>query len=190
MGPEKNSPAHCRLFIAIPVPDKYRSILASQESANNGMPDFRWVTPENLHVTVFFIGNTPIAHIPEIENIIKECVDATSPFELKYSGVELQGRESKPRMVWVRFEKNAGFTNLSANLSKYLEPLGITPSRYQEPIPHITLARIRNGVVPLVTPVTGEDILFTGCELWRSTQTSNGVRYESIFRYYPGANNG
>ena len=85
MEHEKNILANCRLFIAIPVPEKYRTILASQEAANNGQSDFRWVTPENLHVTVFFIGNTQTALIPEIENIIKECVDATSPFELKYS---------------------------------------------------------------------------------------------------------
>src|SRR5690606_23984134 len=42
-----------RLFIAIPVPRALRERLAFMQ---DGIPGARWVKPENMHITLTFIG--------------------------------------------------------------------------------------------------------------------------------------
>ena len=42
-----------RLFIALPVPDEAADAL---QALQNGVPDARWVPPENFHVTLAFCG--------------------------------------------------------------------------------------------------------------------------------------
>ena len=183
MKPETNDVKICRLFVAIPVPDAYRGILSVQQYHNREKENVRWILPENLHVTVFFIGNISESMIPDIQPVVQECTKDAGPFTLQFKDIILQGSRQHPAMIWARFEKDPVFSALSLSMSKKLEPLGVAASRFPEPVPHITLARIRSGAVPEIIEAGGENIPFTCCELWRSNQTGNGVRYESLYRY-------
>ncbi len=173
-----------RLFIALPVPVTFHGVLTSLQYSNREIDGIRWVKKENLHVTVFFIGNINSSLIPEVTEIMKECVLESGAFELKFDGIALQGPMQKPKMVWVRFFKNDEFTSLVGSMGNRLSSIGVAASRFPEPVPHITLARIRTGTIPELLNVSGEDIRFRGCELWKSNQTAQGVMYESIDRFY------
>ena len=111
---------------------------------------------------------------------MKSCLENVSPFTIKFKCVTLKGQGKHPGMIWAVFEKNDGFTALAGALDQKLRPLGATPARFPEPVPHITLAWIRNIEIPATPELQGENIPFRGYELWSSHSTPEGVRYESI----------
>ena len=175
-----NIAENCRLFIAMPVPAAYYRLLGALQQYYRDYTGIRWVPENNLHVTVFFIGNIASSNIPEIAIVMRDCLTNVSPFTLKFKSVILKGSGKHPGMVWAMFDKNDNFTALANALDHKLRPLGATPARFPEPVPHITLARIRNMEIPGIPDVMGENIPFRGFELWSSHSTPEGVRYESI----------
>src|SRR3989338_2215022 len=84
-----------RLFIAIKLPTPVKAGLSALEHPS---PNLKWMNPEQLHITLYFLGNTNTAHIDKIKDIIRQNVAGLKSIRLKLSGIGLE----KERMVWVR----------------------------------------------------------------------------------------
>ena len=67
-----------RLFIALSLPDEVRERLSS---LGGGVPGARWVAPENLHLTLRFLGEVDNGLARDIDDALHQ-VDAP-PFELR-----------------------------------------------------------------------------------------------------------
>ncbi|MDE1977495.1 MAG: RNA 2',3'-cyclic phosphodiesterase, partial [Elusimicrobia bacterium] len=67
-----------RLFIAIPIPKSVRAALAEfQNHLAARLPGWRWSKPENLHLTLAFLGETRPEKIPIIEDVMRgPCAEA------------------------------------------------------------------------------------------------------------------
>ena len=72
-----------RLFVALPVPEEIADELLALQS---GVPDARWIAPENFHVTLCFAGEVQGAMMRDFE---EELSDIASPrFAVALAGVE------------------------------------------------------------------------------------------------------
>ena len=71
-----------RLFIAVDIPAAARETL---EALSFGIPGARWVKPEQLHLTVRFVGDVNGSLFHDIREILAE-VDC-APFSLRLKGV-------------------------------------------------------------------------------------------------------
>ena len=80
-----------RLFVALPVPEEIADDLLALQS---GVPDARWISPENFHVTLCFAGEVQGAAMRDLE---EELSDIAGPrFAVALAGVE-QFRSGKQR---------------------------------------------------------------------------------------------
>jgi RNA 2',3'-cyclic 3'-phosphodiesterase len=135
-----------RLFVAVEVPDDLRGRLAGCQARLRELPlPLRWTRPEGIHVTFFFLGETPEARVPEIARAIERVAASAAPFTLEAHGVHTFPGHGRPRVLvfGLRGDLDAA-ARIKRDLDDALQPLGFTPD--DRPFrPHLTLARARDG---------------------------------------------
>jgi len=134
-----------RTFVAVDIDELTRKNLAAVRSKlDDARCKINWVAPENLHVTLKFLGDIPDNTLPKVCDAIGKTVAQSPPVEFNVRGVTTIPTLQKLRMLWANVDEPAGqldaiFTKIEAAL----EPLGFPPEN--RPFsPHITLARIKH----------------------------------------------
>ena len=128
-----------RLFVALPVPEEIADALAELQS---GVPDARWQTMENLHVTLCFCDEVPGAVMRDLE---EELGDIAGPrFSLKLAGVEQFSTGKQPRALVALVEKSDQLDWLQQKVATVARNCGIEIER-RKFRPHVTLARFPTG---------------------------------------------
>lgn len=151
-----------RIFIAINLPEEVKRQLLKYQNYWPELPA-KWTRPENLHITLEFLGDLTDQEIGEVCFLVKEISENFKSFSIKLEKV-LYGPENKfpPRMVWVRGAKSKELADLKNNLQQNL--LSKIRFKPDEKIfsPHITLARISEWqfkqMNPEEVPEIGEDV--------------------------------
>ena len=129
-----------RLFVALEIPSDVRENLAALlKSLRVVSPQTRWVRPENLHVTLKFIGEVPETRLAAIRSAIAG-VRSDQPVTLDFRGLGFFPNDEHPRVFWVGIAASQNLKSVAADIDKAMEKLGIP--REQRPFsPHLTLAR-------------------------------------------------
>ncbi len=129
-----------RLFVALEIPSSVRENLADLlTSLRVVSPQTRWVRPENLHVTLKFIGEVPQENLAGIQSALAG-VRSDQPVTLDFRGVGFFPDEKHPRVFWAGIEASPNLKILAAGIEQATEKLGT--SRERRPFsPHLTLAR-------------------------------------------------
>ena len=128
-----------RLFVAIDFPDAVRLRL---ESLCNGVPGARWVTPEQIHLTLRFIGEVDNGVFADVAETLAR-ID-TAPFTLRLEGVGHFPPRGQPRVLWAGVGDGAPLARLHDMLEARLRRLGLEPDR-RNFAPHVTLARLKQA---------------------------------------------
>jgi RNA 2',3'-cyclic 3'-phosphodiesterase len=134
-----------RLFVALEIPGAVRDNLAAlinvlrAADATSSKNKARWVRPDNLHVTLKFIGNVDAGMIDPIRDALAE-VCSGSAVELRFRGLGFFPNEKRPRVLWAGIEASPNLAPLAASIDARLEKLRI-PRETREFSPHLTLAR-------------------------------------------------
>jgi 2'-5' RNA ligase len=153
-----------RIFIAINLPEEIKKELERFQFKFSELPA-RWVRPENLHITLAFLGYLTDEELAEVLRITKEVALRHKPFLINLNKI-LYGPPKKmpPRMVWAEGEKSKELANLQIDLEKSLTSSGKIKFEPEERsfTPHITLCRIRQWefrqIEPDERPQIDEDI--------------------------------
>jgi len=138
-----------RCFIAIDIPEEIRAELGSLEKELAGQVDVRqgdvkWVRPEEMHLTLKFLGEVPDNEIVAVCNIVKEVAGRHRAFDLPLRrGGSFGGRSA--RVLWL----GAGLDcpellELQHDLEDELAEAG-WPKEGRQFSGHLTLCRIRNS---------------------------------------------
>lgn len=130
-----------RLFLAIDIPESAKIQLWRKTEPWRRAP-ILWGKYENFHMTVVFLGHRDDEDLPDLFERVRGCVEATEAFEVMLDRVSLMPSIENPRMVWASGESSGQLKNLQEVVEK---ELGIFSRDRKEPIPHITLGRIRQG---------------------------------------------
>jgi 2'-5' RNA ligase len=172
-----------RLFLAVPCPLEVNTYLEKLREANQTISGIKWMWPHNLHLTIYFMGNTKNEDFDKIITTVLPILNSQEKFTLEFDKICF-APTSKPKMIWAKFHKNNSFTQLVNSVHEALKSI-IPPDKfyYAEPIPHITLARfhpikeienINIGPQPELSKIH-----VTSCQLWESLSSPNGVKYEN-----------
>ena len=140
------------LFIAVPLPDTatdevtalVRSVRREPDrpdDAGRDPNDVRWVRMGALHLTVRFLGPTPLDRIPLIVGILERVAEATETFAVRLSGTGAFPSSDRPRTLWLGVAGGlVELASLAGAISEQLTaagwPLDDRPFRA-----HLTLAR-------------------------------------------------
>jgi 2'-5' RNA ligase len=130
-----------RIFCAIELPDTLRDRLI----ALGGMPGARWVSEENLHITLRFIGEVLESSFDDIAAALSGV--NVPAFDLTVAGVGHFEQARRPTMLWARVEKSEALVHLHDRIESALRRAGIKGDDRQF-MPHITLARLDRDVSP------------------------------------------
>ncbi|HHB75783.1 MAG TPA: RNA 2',3'-cyclic phosphodiesterase [Desulfobulbus sp.] len=127
-----------RLFVAIDLPEKIKEQVAGLCC---GLPGARWVNPEQLHLTLRFIGEVDGGMFRDIRETLDEV--RSDPFTLQLDGVGFFPPRGKPRVAWVGLRQSVELSQLRNRIESRLAALGLEPET-RKFSPHITLARLKN----------------------------------------------
>ncbi len=166
-----------RVFIAINLPEDIRDKLTDYQKkiselftlhlppGRDGAGPIKWTKPNNLHITLDFLGYLADEELVEICKIAKEVASKNSSFfvnlnKICYGPPPLAGQASNkkpPRMIWAVGEKSEEFASLRGDLDRSL-----SVSEKREFSPHITLGRIKQWewkrIEPEEKPAVEEEI--------------------------------
>lgn len=142
-----------RIFIAINLPSEIKKELNKFQRKWIELPA-RWVKPENLHLTLIFLGYIKDKDLLKILTAVKEVALSYNPFFINFNKI-CYGPPNKPlpRLVWVESERNKDLNVLKNKLEKSLEEINIPFQKEErEFIAHITLARIKTWEFRQIEP--------------------------------------
>jgi len=133
-----------RLFVAIEVTEKIRALLERiQATLKNEIEEAKWVKPENIHLTLKFLGHVSSVKVEDVKKAIVAALEGTAPFTIRTSVAGVFPSARKPRVLWLGIgegEKNC--VDTARALEERLEPLGIERET-RKFHPHLTLGRIK-----------------------------------------------
>ena len=142
--------AEIRSFIAIELPGEVREGLARLRSGleRDEHRFVKWVDPGGIHLTLKFLGNIPFKQVTEITKAIEEAAQGISPFHLEISGIGAFPNLNQFRVFWVGISGEVDkLSMLQQNMDSALAALGFAKEE-RSFVPHLTLARIRQGASP------------------------------------------
>lgn len=133
-----------RLFIAIRLsPDKqFLEAFQKLQQTSNKLDKLNWIKPENLHITLKFLGETPNKKIPLIESTTQKAIRDIPPFCISLDKMGLFGSRYQPRVLWLGSEKQHPLMQqLHTNIEQTMSEIGFKPT-FGNIVTHLTLARI------------------------------------------------
>ncbi|MCL4305968.1 RNA 2',3'-cyclic phosphodiesterase [bacterium] len=135
-----------RLFVAIMLPDDWQRILKlPQEKIGWLGRGVKWVEPENLHLTLKFLGETPDSLLPQITDALMECGRAVDSFKIAIQGVGTFPNKQRPRAYWAGLSQSKALTDLQQIVDDRMSDLGFEPEE-KKFVPHLTVARIKEPI--------------------------------------------
>ncbi|MHC4204533.1 MAG: RNA 2',3'-cyclic phosphodiesterase [Planctomycetota bacterium] len=138
-----------RCFIAINIDEQIRKALARLQNELQGKADIKrsdakWVNPENIHLTLKFLGEIKDEQVVEVCNITGDVAGRHESFELGVESVGHFGGRSA-RVLWVGTGQNCEkLLQLQQDLEQQLDLAG-WPREARKFSGHLTLCRIRNA---------------------------------------------
>ena len=138
-----------RVFIAIDIDEQIRRALGDlQNELRNKVDikksDVKWVNPDNIHLTLKFLGEIKDQEAVDVCNITKEVASRHENFELALETVGYFGGRIA-RVLWVGTGQNSdNLLQLQSDLEQQLASAG-WPRETRKFSGHLTLCRVRNS---------------------------------------------
>lgn len=127
-----------RLFTGVEIPAEVAEALGM---LRGGLPGARWITPENYHLTLRFIGDVNDVIAQEVASLLGRVKRTT--FELHLEGLTSFGGR-KPRAVVATAAPTQALLDVQAEHERLMQRIGLEPEG-RKYIPHVTLARLRDA---------------------------------------------
>jgi 2'-5' RNA ligase len=136
-----------RLFIALQIPAAVRESLAAILKSLRVLSSApRWVRPENLHVTLKFIGEWAPEKLYALRSAVG-TVRLDQPVTLDFRGLGFFPNEKRPRVFWTGIQASPNLITLASEIDHATEKLGV-PREQRAFSPHLTLARFEPSGLP------------------------------------------
>lgn len=135
-----------RAFIAVDVRCGEELRKAIEELRGYGRP-LKPVSPDIVHITLKFLGDTDERIVPEIEAVMRQAVADAPPFHINLIGTGVFPNARSPRVIWAGMQGAEPLVKLASSLDEGCGTLGF-PREKRAFSPHLTLARVREGHKP------------------------------------------
>jgi 2'-5' RNA ligase len=132
-----------RGFIAIDITATPQMITFEKEIVKTGA-DVKLVEPENIHITVKFLGDTNENHIDAIEQSMKEAVSEIKPFPISLKGTGVFPNQNYIKVIWIGIKDEGNIQNIARAIDTTLAPLGFKKET-RGFSPHLTIGRVKTA---------------------------------------------
>lgn len=132
-----------RVFIAVKIHagESLRKLIATLK---NDLADenIKWIDPDNIHVTLAFLGETEEEKIDDVKRLLRESCSGYGKFEFFLEGIGIFKSVINPRIIWVGTRASDELTNLNSTVNEGLKNIGFT---IDERLfrPHVTIGRVK-----------------------------------------------
>ncbi len=173
-----------RLFIGVKIsldPQNINQVEKLQSNLSNC--NIKWVPFSNYHLTLKFLGETPVHHINNIKIILEEIANKTSTFKVSIAGLGFLGK-TKPKVIWIGIDAENSLFKIQKSIDNRLEQLGFEKED-RSFCPHLTIGRIKHlaniesfrEILQAQSPNFSQSILITDLILYESHLSQNGPVY-------------
>ncbi|MBS3815365.1 MAG: RNA 2',3'-cyclic phosphodiesterase [Hadesarchaea archaeon] len=181
-----------RSFISIEIEEEIKNRLTKiqNELVRTGA-DLKLVEPENIHLTLRFLGDVPEDDLTEIKSAIQDSKKVIGPFKLQVKGMGVFPKPSYIRVIWAGVGNGSDETTaIRKSLDQNLTEIDYPPDR-KDYTPHLTIARVKTGknkdsLNEIVNENSEEDFgscMVNGIELKESELTPEGPIYSTIEKF-------
>jgi len=175
-----------RGFIAIDVKPFSKIIDFENEIKKTGC-NIKLVEPENIHITLKFLGDTQETIINDIEKILKASTVEIKPFEIKLKGTGVFPNQNYIKVIWIGLKNTDPITKIVKNIDTPLSEIGFQREK-REFSPHLTIARVKTAknkeslirVIENFDNIEFGDINVDTIKLKKSELTSKGPIYSTL----------
>ena len=176
-----------RTFIAVSLSSSIPAEIAKTvQTLQTHFWDVRWVEPKNMHVTLKFLGDTPLNDLPQLIRTVTQCTSGMGSFDLTFQGLGAFPNRESPKTIWVGCQEGSKeLIQLAESIDRGLSSLGFPkePRRFS---PHLTIGRIKKPVQesPLKS-LFDEEQVFGSCrvsevQIFSSELTRHGAIYDEL----------
>jgi 2'-5' RNA ligase len=160
------------------------------EQLRSEVSNVRWTRPDQLHVTLKFLGDIDNRELPRLCAILREVCAECEPFTAKLRGIGTFPKNKPPRVIWASItEGTEAFRELYTRLERQLAELGI-PREGRAYTPHLTLGRVGRGAdldqLQSALEVASQQLSATldvsELLLYSSTREREGIIYDCLDR--------
>ena len=134
-----------RTFIALEIKENIKELLAEvQHKIGSEIGGIKWVKPNNLHLTLKFLGPTCEDKIEDISDILINTADNLNSFNMSVSGLGAFPSSHNPKVIWAGLKADDVLYKLQKDIDISLEFLGF--AKEKRPFsPHLTIGRVRDS---------------------------------------------
>lgn len=179
-----------RLFVALELPHTIKNALAGYvaplQQLSRGV---RWVKPENVHLTLKFLGDTPNAKLAAIQSTLAAMCGDFAPLAIEVAGAGVFPNARRPQVLWVGLNDASGqLGKLAQEIDARLHLLGF-PRETRPFSPHVTIGRVRDTRVDAVTkamlehPFPQHKMICPECTLMQSELQRDGSIYSPVLKF-------
>ena len=163
-----------RLFCGLQLPEETVERLTAWQGLHVGAG--RVVPPENLHVTLAFLGSRPAGEVPAVARELAAAAAVAGPVRLRPE----RYRETRSVGMIVLEDVGGAATALADDLGERLEGIGAYRREGRPWMAHITVVRFKER--PRLAPPVADlgEIRAVRCGVYRSTPRPGGARYEVL----------
>lgn len=179
-----------RLFIGIPVKSPVADEEAQKWRINRQLNQNRmsWTRPENWHITLYFLGDTPSEKVPALTSLIAESFSNVKEFATELTEVGVFPNQRNPKVLWLGLQNLSPIMDAYCQLGDLLRKNGFAFD--DKPLkPHLTIARIKSiensaAIRSIQEQYAGfvfEPVLLDRIVLFESILSSSGPLYKPLF---------
>ena len=168
-----------RLFIAINFSDEIKNkLIAAQDMLRKHASSGNFTRPENLHLTLIFLGETAQSRLPAIKRAVNSVDDKA--FELSTNALG-RFRRGGGDIWWVGIDGNPMLTKIYHTLADSLTASGFEIEK-REFKPHLTLARevLLKNDKNIPAAIDSLDIMVDKISLMKSERINGVLTYAEI----------
>ena len=185
-----------RVFVALKFP---HSVLKRIQSINACIDDrvVRKAKSSSFHLTLHFFGETEISQVKFIHSELMNNLGHLAPLKLKLDTIGSFPKSSNAKVIWLGVNGDLCELNyIQSQISKSARKLGLE-IKVEKFMPHITLARVREGNklkqkevflknIKIVKKSILDSPVFEGKSIViiNSVQYGNGYQYNEIGSIY------
>ena len=181
-----------RLFLSIDLPDSLTDDVVAVQDRLRDAKGLRFTDPEQVHVTLKFLGDTDASRVSVVEDAVETAVDGADvgPFEAEIGGLGVFPNLDYISVVWAGMRRGGDeTTRLHEAIERETTAVGFDAEDH-EFTPHATIARMDDARgKDLVQRVVREEDPAVGSfevdqvRLKESTLTDAGPEYETVTRF-------
>ena len=160
--------ATTRSFLALSLPDEARAAASTLQGDLRGRVAPRavkWVAPENIHLTLKFLGEIAQENVPRVIAILRQCVEGVAPFEVEVKGAGAFPTPRRPRVLFVDAHDEPPILADIANRLNDAMTAADVPREDRGFRNHVTIGRVRKP----------SSLAETAAELGKSAERSFGT---------------